>query len=164
MFRFLKSKERKEAETIIASLAQLTDEARAEIAHMERQLTNSQKVIASVHIRRAVMFFSREIQAVEQLRADVRRFSEAGKTANAFGTMVGSRLVMAGVFLKLLAGKPWIEAALYVAMLEGFIHGFMERVGDKPWPVRYAEDFSFERYRLEYVAKKEAEAEQNGAE
>lgn len=154
MLHCLKSKKRKETEAIIESLAQLADEAQAEIAYMERKLTKSQMIIASVHIRRAIMFFSREIQAVKQLREEVKHFNENDKTAHAFGTMLGSRLVLAGVFLKQLTGKPWLEAALYVAILEGSIRDFMERVGDKPWPVRYIEDFSFERYRLEYVAKK----------
>lgn len=164
MFSFFKSKERKKEEAIIASLAQIPDEILPDIVYMEKQLTKSQKAVASAYILRAVMLFSRDIQAVEQLHADVQSFSKAGKTANAFGTMVGSRLVMAGVLLDQLTGMPWIEASRYVAMLEGLIYGFMERVGDKPWPVPYAEDINFERYRLEYIKIKKAEAGQNDVE
>lgn len=164
MFGLFKSKETKEVEAIVAVLDQIANEAQTEIQHMERQFSRSQKLMASVHIRRAVMSFPRDVDAVRQLRSWVIDLNKAGRMPQALGAAIGSRLVLAGVFLKQLRGKAWIEAAFSVAVLEGLIKGFMERAGDNPLPGHYAFDIEFERYRLEYLARRDAENESSEAE
>ena len=71
--------------------------------------------------------------------------------------MLGTRLVMGGILLARLAGQEWLEASIELAHLEGLLRGFMERNGVQPWPVMYAEDFAFERYRREYIENEERE-------
>lgn len=160
MFALFKSAETKQREQnlkiVIASVRQHISEASAEIQHIERTMDQQLRNQAASILFNTVIYCDRSMNAVEAKTARVTKLLEANRLQRALGMMLGTRLVIAGVLLAELSGKEWVEASFVFAALEGMLRGFMERNGVDPWPVVYAYDGLFERYRHEYIAHEDA--------
>jgi hypothetical protein len=159
VFSIFKSKEQQQRDMVISAIRKHIIEAAAEIAHADGTLSLHHRYQAATTIFNVAIYVDRTAAAVEARSQKVKSMLEAGRAHHAFGTMLATRLVIAAVLLGQLSGKEWMDASFAVAELEGMLHGFMERAGVTPWPIPYAYDGQFEKFRKEFAAR-EAEEEQ----
>lgn len=63
-------------------------------------------------------------------------------------------MVACGVLLLKVEGQEWLEASLAFARLEGLLSGLVSHYGVEVWPIHYAYDFEFEKYRKAQAAER----------
>ena len=127
------------------------DGAKKEIEYLRNSCSHQKLYHSALAIFNTVIYVDRTTEAVEERSKKIPLHAASGREHVAVGTGIALRLIVSGILLEKLEGKDWLEAAPSFAQLEGYIRGFMESAGVEPWPLIYAEYFSFERYRAEYI-------------